>query len=164
MAQAGTTDDTFLRSNIEWLKRSTDWAKLSATAALGVIHRRHHNNAKAILAPYLPGANNGDYHAEGGALYALGLISPGTCREYDYYNTLFASGNANEPFLHGLCMGAGLMFMGSNDKEMYSKIRDILFSVSCVTIHYVIIRTQVTLEKQQDWQWEQLCWVVLMMK
>ena len=36
---AGTTVDTFLRENLDWLSRATNWAKFSATAGLGVIHR-----------------------------------------------------------------------------------------------------------------------------
>ena len=36
---SGTTVDTFLRENLDWLSRATNWAKFSATAGLGVIHR-----------------------------------------------------------------------------------------------------------------------------
>ena len=35
----GTTHDSFLRDNLDWLSRATNWAKLSATASLGAIHR-----------------------------------------------------------------------------------------------------------------------------
>jgi hypothetical protein len=35
----GTTRDTFLRSNLEWLGRAVNWAKFSTTAGLGVIHK-----------------------------------------------------------------------------------------------------------------------------
>ena len=38
---AGTTVDAFLRDNLEWLSRATNWAKFGATAGLGVIHRGH---------------------------------------------------------------------------------------------------------------------------
>ena len=34
----GTTSDVFLRENLEWLKRASNWAKFSATASLGLIH------------------------------------------------------------------------------------------------------------------------------
>lgn len=37
----GTTVDAFLRENLEWLSRATNWAKFSATAGLGVIHSGH---------------------------------------------------------------------------------------------------------------------------
>lgn len=39
LMHAGTTVDTFLRTNLEWLAKATNWAKFSATASLGVIHR-----------------------------------------------------------------------------------------------------------------------------
>lgn len=35
----GTTNDQFLRDNLEWLSRASNWAKFSATAGLGVIHK-----------------------------------------------------------------------------------------------------------------------------
>ena len=35
----GTTSDSFLRDNLDWLKRATNWAKFTATASLGVIHQ-----------------------------------------------------------------------------------------------------------------------------
>ena len=35
----GTTMDVFLRDNLEWLARATNWAKFTATASLGIIHR-----------------------------------------------------------------------------------------------------------------------------
>lgn len=38
---AGTTRDTFLRENLEWLKTATNWAMFGATASLGVIHHGH---------------------------------------------------------------------------------------------------------------------------
>ena len=34
----GTTSDTFLRENLDWLKRASNWGKFTATASLGVIH------------------------------------------------------------------------------------------------------------------------------
>ena len=35
----GTTSDLFLRNSLEWLSRASNWAKFSATAALGIIHK-----------------------------------------------------------------------------------------------------------------------------
>lgn len=72
---SGTTSDQFLRDNLEWLARATNWAKLTATASLGVIHRGHEQEALALMQSYLPrdtGAGAG--YSEGGGLYALGLI------------------------------------------------------------------------------------------
>jgi 26S proteasome regulatory subunit N2 len=61
----------------EWLGRATNWAKFSATAGLGVIHRGHLQQGRALMAPYLPqngAGGSGSQYSEGGALYALGLI------------------------------------------------------------------------------------------
>lgn len=73
---AGTTSDQFLRENLDWLARATNWAKLTATASLGVIHHGHEKEALNLMQSYLPreggGATAG--YSEGGALYALGLI------------------------------------------------------------------------------------------
>lgn len=63
------------RDNLEWLARATNWAKLTATASLGVIHRGHEQEALALMQSYLPkeaGPSSG--FSEGGGLYALGLI------------------------------------------------------------------------------------------
>ncbi len=50
-------------------------SKFSATASLGVIHRGHVKDSLALMQNYLPkdSANSSGY-AEGGCLYALGLI------------------------------------------------------------------------------------------
>ena len=34
----GTTSDTLLRENLEWLKKASNWAKFTATASLGLVH------------------------------------------------------------------------------------------------------------------------------
>lgn len=63
------------RDNLEWLARATNWAKLTATASLGVIHRGHEQEALTLMQSYLPkevGPSSG--YSEGGGLYALGLI------------------------------------------------------------------------------------------
>ncbi|KAJ8685611.1 hypothetical protein QAD02_021404 [Eretmocerus hayati] len=61
--------------NLDWLARATNWAKLSATASLGVIHRGHEQEALALMQSYLPrDSNSGAGYSEGGGLYALGLI------------------------------------------------------------------------------------------
>lgn len=60
------------------MSRATNWAKFSATAGLGVIHRGHLQQGRSLMAPYLPqggsGGGGGSPYSEGGALYALGLI------------------------------------------------------------------------------------------
>merc|ERR1719461_628299 len=75
LMHSGTTHDQFLRDNLDWLSRATNWAKLSATATLGVIHRGHEKESLSLMQSYLPKDNTGTSsgYAEGG-LYALGLI------------------------------------------------------------------------------------------
>jgi 26S proteasome regulatory subunit N2 len=71
----GTTSDQFLRDNLDWLAKATNWAKFTATASLGVIHKGHEKEALNLMSAYLPkdSANNFPY-SDGGGLYALGLI------------------------------------------------------------------------------------------
>lgn len=45
----GTTSDQFLRENLDWLSRATNWAKMTATASLGVIHRGHEKEALTLM-------------------------------------------------------------------------------------------------------------------
>jgi hypothetical protein len=43
--------DLFLRQNMDWLARAVNWAKFSATASLGVIHKGHIKNALVRPSP-----------------------------------------------------------------------------------------------------------------
>jgi hypothetical protein len=64
------------RENLDWLTRATNWAKFSATAGLGMIHRGHLSQGRALMEPYLPRGTSPSVspYSEGGALYALGMI------------------------------------------------------------------------------------------
>ena len=68
----GTTTDTFLRDNLEWLSRATYWAKFTATASLGDIHKGHETGALDRMKTYLPQDGNTSPYQDGGGLYALG--------------------------------------------------------------------------------------------
>uniref|UniRef100_H2Y5H3 26S proteasome non-ATPase regulatory subunit 1 n=1 Tax=Ciona savignyi TaxID=51511 RepID=H2Y5H3_CIOSA len=71
----GTTIDQFLRDNLDWLARATNWAKFTATASLGVIHQRHEKDSLNLMSTYLPkDASGGSAYQEAGGLYAIGLI------------------------------------------------------------------------------------------
>lgn len=55
--------------------RASNWAKFTATASIGVVHRGHMKESMSLLQPYLPqGGVSALPYSEGGALYALGLI------------------------------------------------------------------------------------------
>ncbi|GME98720.1 unnamed protein product [[Candida] boidinii] len=85
---AGTTDDSFFRSNLEWLGKATNWSKFSATAALGVIHKGNLSQGRNILQPYLPGSTSSPY-TNSGSLYGLGLIYAGHVKiQKSYYMVL----------------------------------------------------------------------------
>ena len=75
----GTSGDTFLRTNLDYLGKAANWAKFSVTASQGVIHRgQPPERARELLASYLPSdsapAGQSPF-SEGGALYACGLIA-----------------------------------------------------------------------------------------
>ena len=54
LMHCGTTVDNFLRDNLDWLSRATNWAKFSATAGLGVIHRGHLAQVTRTHLPLVP--------------------------------------------------------------------------------------------------------------
>ncbi|GAX76891.1 hypothetical protein CEUSTIGMA_g4337.t1 [Chlamydomonas eustigma] len=130
---AGTTVDTFLRENLEWLSKATNWSKFSATAGLGVIHRGHLQQGQALMAPYLPrnGASGSPY-SEGGALYALGLIYANHGHDVRSFLLNSLRNTSNEIIQHGACLGLGLASLGTEDAEIAEDIKNVLYSDSAV--------------------------------
>jgi 26S proteasome regulatory subunit N2 len=51
---AGTTIDVFLRDNLDWLGKASNWAKFTAVASIGVVHKGHVHESMNLLEPYLP--------------------------------------------------------------------------------------------------------------
>ncbi|XP_048546719.1 26S proteasome non-ATPase regulatory subunit 1 homolog A-like isoform X1 [Triticum urartu] len=158
---AGTTVDTFLRENLEWLSKATNWAKFSATAGLGVIHRGHLQQGRALMAPYLPqngAVGGGSPYSEGGALYALGLIhanhgegikqflreslrntsaevtfcSLSFSRNANYVVTFLNQNRIIQVIQHGACLGLGLASLGTADEEVFEDIKNVLYTDSAV--------------------------------
>ncbi|KAH0838230.1 26S proteasome regulatory complex non-ATPase subcomplex Rpn2 Psmd1 subunit [Lanmaoa asiatica] len=136
---AGTTSDVFLRENLEWLGMATNWAKFSATAALGVIHKGYFQEGMNILGPYLPqnGAESqiqGAAYSEGGALYALGLINAGCGNGQTVENYLRETlKNAQgEIVQHGAALGLGIAGMGGRSSDAYDDLKETLFLDSAV--------------------------------
>ncbi|KAG6741509.1 hypothetical protein POTOM_054770 [Populus tomentosa] len=105
---AGTTVDTFLRENLDWLSRATNWAKFSATAGLGVIHR------------------------EGGALYALGLIHANHGEGIKEFLRESIRSTSVEVIQHGACLGLGLAALGTADEDIYDDFKSALYTDSAV--------------------------------
>lgn len=136
---AGTTDDSFIRDNLEWLGRATNWSKFSATAALGVIHKGNLSQGRTILKPYLPGSS-GSANSKGGSLFALGLIFAGHGREVIGTLKSFIDENGNaagsndiDIQLHGAALGAGVAGMGSRSEELYESLKVVLYSDSAIS-------------------------------
>ena len=130
----GTTHDSFLRDNLDWLARATNWAKLSATASLGVIHRGHESGALSLMQSYLPkdSANSSGY-AEGGGLYALGLIHANHGGEITEYLLKQVKEGGNEQIRHGGCLGLGLAAMGTHRSDVYEQLKFNLYQDDAVT-------------------------------
>ncbi|KAH6917463.1 26S proteasome subunit RPN2a [Coprinopsis sp. MPI-PUGE-AT-0042] len=134
---AGTTSDVFLRENLEWLGHATNWAKFSATAGLGVIHKGFYEQGQVILGPYLPSAGGesnvpGAAYSEGGALYALGLINAGCGHDITTYLRDALKSAQGEVVQHGAALGLGVAGMGSKSMEAFEDLKTVLFTDSAV--------------------------------
>lgn len=131
---SGTTSDQFLRDNLDWLARATNWAKLVATASLGVIHRGHESQALALMSTYLPnepGPSSG--YSEGGGLYALGLIHANHGGAITDYLLNQLKDAQNEMVRHGGCLGLGLAAMGTHKPTVYDQLKMNLYQDDAVT-------------------------------
>jgi len=124
---SGTTHDNFIRDNRDWLSKATNWAKFTAIAGVGVIHKGHLKESLNVLKFLLPqGGGEGSAYAEGGSLYALGLIHANHGAEMVEYlsNSLAAEGN--EIVQHGAALGLGLAAMATGNEDICDKLRNIL--------------------------------------
>ena len=139
---SGTTSDVFLRDNLEWLGKATNWAKFSATAALGVIHKGHFEEGMNILGPYLPTENpgassgvQGAQYSEGGSLYALGLVNAGCGSGQDVEGYLRDKLKAatDEVIQHGAALGLGVAGMGGRNEQSYDDLKTVLYNDSAIS-------------------------------
>lgn len=129
---AGTCSDKFLRENLDWLAKASNWGKFSATAALGVIHRGNLEYGMQLLSPYLPtatGASSGgpgtSVYSEGGALYALGLVhanngtASGKGKEAIAYLRGCLKAEGGEVIQHGAALGLGVAAMATGNEGQF---------------------------------------------
>ncbi|GFE54484.1 26S proteasome regulatory protein [Babesia ovis] len=135
--QAGTCCDVFLRDNINWLAKANNWAKFTATASIGVVHKGYVKNCKKVLASYLPGSSPNSSHAysEGGSLYAVGLIMANHYdREaVDLLLEHIKNDSVDEAVHHGAALGLGLVCMGQCDQDVYDELKNILLKNNAVS-------------------------------
>lgn len=130
---AGTTSDQFLRDNLEWLAKASNWSKFTATAALGVINKGNLKEGISILRPYLPqdGASSSVY-SEGGSLFALGLVHANHGNEVMELLKNSLKNNPAEIVQHGAALGLGAAGMATGNEEIYEELRNILYTDSAV--------------------------------
>ncbi|XP_078488674.1 26S proteasome non-ATPase regulatory subunit 1 [Ciona intestinalis] len=131
----GTTIDQFLRDNLDWLARATNWAKFTATSSLGVIHQRHEKDSLDLMSTYLPkDASGGSAYQEAGGLYAIGLIhaNHGRGKITDYLFTQLSNAT-NETIRHGGCLGLGLASLGTSNNDVYELLKSNLYQDDAVT-------------------------------
>jgi len=131
---AGTTNDTFFRENLDWLGKAVNWSKFTATAALGVIHRGNITQGQKLLEPYLPkdAVSAGSHYEQGGSLYALGLIYANHgSNVLDYLLKQFQ--NASEEVIqHGGALGVGVAGMATGSEEIFDVFKNVLYTDSAI--------------------------------
>jgi 26S proteasome regulatory subunit N2 len=132
---AGTTNDTFFRENLDWLGKAVNWSKFTATAALGVIHRGNITQGQKLLEPYLPKdsvSSTGSHYEQGGSLYALGLIYANHgSNVLDYLLKQFQ--NASEEVIqHGGALGVGVAGMATGSEEIFDAFKSVLYTDSAI--------------------------------
>ena len=130
LMHAGTTVDTFLRENLDWLSRATNWARFSATAGMGVIHHGQLAEGKTLMGPFLPREGSSGMrpspYTEGGALYALGLIHANHGEGILSFLLESSRSSNNEVIQHGASLGLGLAALGTGNEEVYTDLFRIL--------------------------------------
>lgn len=99
-------------------------------------HTTNKPTGKALLAPYLPregGGGGGSPYSEGGALYALGLITANhgaLQRDFLLTSLRAASGPVTQ---HGACLGLGLACLGAAaDDEAFEDLKGALYTDDAV--------------------------------
>jgi 26S proteasome regulatory subunit N2 len=131
---AGTTNDTFFRENLDWLGKAVNWSKFTATAALGAIHRGNITQGQKLLEPYLPkdGVASNSHYEQGGSLYALGLIysNHGT-HVMDYLLKQFTDAQ-EEVVQHGGALGLGVAGMATGSEDVFEAFKTVLYSDSAI--------------------------------
>eukprot|EP01018_Ginkgo_biloba_P000133 Gb_34457 [translate_table: standard] len=135
LMHVGTTADTFLKENLDWLSRATNWEKFSAAVRLGVIHRGHLQQGCSLMAPYLPQnsvTGGGRPYSEGGALYALGLIHANHGEGIKQFLRESLRNTNVEVIQHGACLGQGLAALGTVDEEIYDDVKSVLYTNSAI--------------------------------
>ena len=123
-----TRNDDFLKENLEWVAKATNWARFTATASLGAIHMKNKQEGLSIMTPYMPGGTSvPSVFAQGGAYYGLGLIYANSNDETILsmlVDALNAPSNTRDIIQHGLFLSIGLVAMGTQDLSILIYIKN----------------------------------------
>lgn len=128
LMNCGTTIDGFLRDNMDWLARAQQWAKFTATATVGVLHKGHTAEAMNVLKTFLPDGSVGPLpFQEAGAMYGLGLIhgpvgATSSSKVIEYLRNALRQYSSSEQIVHGASLGIGLAAMGLHDEDIFDAL------------------------------------------
>jgi 26S proteasome regulatory subunit N2 len=134
MMNAYTTNDTFLKDNMQWVGTVTNWNRFNATASLGIIHSGNKKEALSILNPYFSGAAGPDQQSSpyttAGAYFAYGLIHQNgyTPELVNYFKDGYRNSGQNEAVQHGVSLGLGLCAMATKDTDIYNELKEVLYN------------------------------------
>ena len=132
-SQAGTTNDEFLRKNLDFLSHASNWAKFSATVSLGSIHRGQLERSRDLLSAYLPRPGvSGSVYSEGGALMALGMIHANHGDDILPFLLEQLASSQSEVVQHGACLGLGVSGMASKNDAVLEVIKGILYADNAI--------------------------------
>lgn len=130
-----TTNDSFLRENLNWVAKATNWSRFSATASIGMIHMGNEKEAEEVLDPYINGTGpTSSPYSTSGAYYAYGLIHANRYGDtkVEFLKNGFRNSGNDENIQHGICLGLGLVSMATSDDDVYREFKNVLYSDSAV--------------------------------
>ncbi|EPR78460.1 RPN2 26S proteasome regulatory complex component [Spraguea lophii 42_110] len=121
----GSTNDTFMRTNVEFFTQNRGWLKFISHALIGGIH---YSNEKImdVLENFFPTEKDS---SNGGALFALGLAKASTdTKEFIsfLYNYLDVESDVDPEVTYGAILGLGSLLMESNNKKVVKDLLEIL--------------------------------------
>lgn len=127
---AFTTNDSFLRDNLQWAAQATNWNRFNATATLGMVHQGNKAEALTVLNPYFTGGQQPSPYSTAGAYYAYGLIHANQYNEevVQYFLDGYRNSGQNEAIQHGISLGLGLTAMATHSEQIYEELRNALFN------------------------------------